>query len=116
MSLLQCSMVLVAGTVVIIALSLRQFRYLVPATALAAMALGFAVAQWRTHDVSAPVIDTELRHRIVSGDIVSVEPRGGRFRITIDVAAVAGLSAAETPERIRLTASAGQYAQVIPAA
>ena len=36
------------------------------------------------------------------------------FRITIDVAAVAGLSAAETPERIRLTASAGQYAQVSP--
>ena len=105
---------LVVGAITVVALSFRHFRYLVPAIALATIALGFAVAQWRTHDVAAPVIAKELRHRAVTGNIVSVEPRGGRFRITLDVAAIAGLSAPQTPVRVRLTASAGQYGGVRP--
>ncbi|MCZ6846192.1 MAG: ComEC/Rec2 family competence protein [Alphaproteobacteria bacterium] len=104
----------IVGAITVVALSFRHFRYLAPALAVAAIMLGFAVAQWRTHDVAAPVIAKELRHRIVTGDIVSVEPRRGRFRITLDVATIAGLGAPETPERVRLTASAGQYGGVRP--
>jgi competence protein ComEC len=105
---------LVAIALMGVALSARDFRYLVFAVALAAFALGFAVAQWRTHTVAAPVIAKELRYRIVTGDVVAVEPRGGRFRVTLDVAAVAGLSAPEAPARVRITASAGQYGGVRP--
>ncbi len=105
---------LVGGALVTVALTARQYRYLLPAIGLAAMALGFAVGQWRTHDVAAPVLVKELRHRAVTGDIVAVEPRGRRFRVTLDVAAIAGLSAAETPARVRLSASAGHYGVVRP--
>lgn len=105
---------LVAAALMVLVLSARRFRYVVPAIALCIAALGFAAAQWRTHDVAAPVIAKELRHRIVTGDIVSVEPRGGRVRLTVDVAQIAGLNAAETPERVRISASAGQYGGVRP--
>jgi competence protein ComEC len=106
--------VLVVCALIGLALSARSLRYLLPAVVLAAVALGFAAAQWRTHDVAAPVLTKEVRHRVVTGDIVSVEPRGGRFRITLDVAAIAGLSGAETPARVRVSASAGQYGGVRP--
>jgi competence protein ComEC len=104
----------ICGALVMVALSARNFRYLVPAIGVAVIALGFAGAQWRTHDVAAPVLTKELRHRAVTGDIVAVEPRGKRFRITLDVASIAGLSASETPARVRLSASAGHYGGVRP--
>lgn len=106
--------VLVGFAVMGLGLSARRFRYLVPAIALAAIALGFAAAQWRTHDVAAPVLAKELRHRAVTGDVVSVEPRDGRFRLILEVIAIAGLDGAATPERIRISAAAGQYGGVRP--
>jgi competence protein ComEC len=102
------------GAVTVVALSLRHYRFLLAAIMLATMAMGFAVAQWRTHDVAAPVITEELRHRIITGSVVTIEPRGGRFRITLDVTSIAGLSLSDAPERIRITASAGQYGGVRP--
>ena len=106
--------VLVGFAVMGLGLSARRFRYLVPAIALAAIALGFAAAQWRTHDVAAPVLAKELRHRAVTGDVVSVEPRDGRFRLILEVIAIAGLDGAATPERICISAAAGQYGGVRP--
>ncbi|NNE84916.1 MAG: DUF4131 domain-containing protein [Alphaproteobacteria bacterium] len=105
---------LVASALAVVALFLRRFRFLLAAIFLATLAVGFAVAQWRTHDVAAPVIAEELRHRVVTATIVAIEPRGTRFRITLDVATIAGLDTAETPEGVRLTASAGQYGGVRP--
>ncbi len=106
--------ILAVGALLALIASARAFRYLVAAIGLACVALGFAVAQWRTHDVAAPVIADELRHRYVTGDIVAVEPRGKRFRVTLDVVSLAGLNPNETPKRVRLTVSAGQYGGVSP--
>ncbi len=106
--------VVMVVAVAILALALRQFHLLVPAIALVAMALGFTVAQWRTHDVAAPVVAEELRHHVVTGNIVAAEPRGSRFRITVDVGRIAGLATPDTPARVRITASAGQYGGVRP--
>ena len=105
---------LVGSAVIVIALSARNIRYLMPAIAVAAVTLGFAVAQWRSHDVAAPVLAKELRYRAVTGAIVAVEPRGARFRVTLDVASISGLGVAETPARIRLSASAGHYGGARP--
>ncbi len=104
----------VGGAFAAVALLVRSFRYLVPAIGVTAIALGFAVAQWRSHDVAAPVLVKELRHRAVTGDIVAVEPRGKRLRITVDVVTIGGLSAPETPARVRISATANQYGGARP--
>lgn len=105
---------LVAIASLAVALSARHYRLLVAVIALATAALGFAVAQWRTHDVAAPVIAQELRHRTVVGDIATVEPRDNRFRLTLDVASIEGLDTVDLPARVRLSVSSGQYDGVRP--
>lgn len=95
-------------------LSVSSRRYMVPVIGISAIALGFSVAQWRTHDVAAPTLTEELRHRDITGVIAFVEPRKGRFRVTLEVEAIAGLAPLATPKRVRVTASSGQFGEGHP--
>ncbi|MFN7190599.1 MAG: ComEC family competence protein, partial [Rhodospirillales bacterium] len=74
----------------------------VAAVALAAIALGFTVAHWRSHDVAAPVLERRLASVSVTGRIVAIEARAEGERILLDRLAIAGLPPSQTPERIRV--------------
>ena len=74
----------------------------VASVALAAVSLGFAVAQWRSHDVAAPVLERRLASVAVAGRIVAIEPRAEGERVLLDRLSIAGLAPAQTPERIRV--------------
>jgi competence protein ComEC len=72
------------------------------ASALAATALGFGVAQFRTDDVAAPVLEQRLASVAVAGRIVAIEPRAEGVRLLLDRLSIAGRDPARTPERIRV--------------
>lgn len=70
--------------------------------ALLLVACGFAAAQLRTHLVSAPAIDQRLGPTTVAGTVVEVEAFTTGARLTLDALSITGLSAAQTPARVRL--------------
>ncbi len=75
----------------------------VAASALLAIALGFAAAKLRTTWVSAPVLERSLNLVTVSGWVELVEPRAGRGqRITLRVAEMRGIAAERRPHRVRV--------------
>lgn len=80
----------------------RRPRSAIAALAIAALAAGFADAQWRSHQVAAPVLAKRLGPVAVSGQIrsLSVNPEGGR--IVLQDLLIERLSPAATPRRIRL--------------
>ena len=70
---------------------------------LLASALGFALAQGRTHLVAAPIITSERVTLTVTGWIELVEPREQRGqRVTIRVHDIQDLAAERRPERVRV--------------
>src|SRR5262249_43321763 len=84
---------------------LARARPAVLAAALAgcAMALGFASAAWRTHDVAAPILGWRTGALEVTGRVAEVVGTAERGRLTLDQVTIAGLAAAETPARVRIT-------------
>jgi competence protein ComEC len=72
------------------------------AAALAALTLGFALAQMRAHDVAAPVVERRMGPVAVAGRVLAVEPRADGVRILLDRLSLAGFVPARTPETIRL--------------
>lgn len=70
--------------------------------ALIAFALGFVVAQWRTHDVAATVLDRTMSFAIIEGRIDAVEPAARGPRVILDFVSISRLDPAETPSRIRM--------------
>lgn len=72
------------------------------AAILAAMALGFALAQTRAHDVAAPVVERRQGPVAVTGRIVAIEPRADGVRVLLDRLSIAGFAPSRTPETIRL--------------
>ncbi|RMH53132.1 MAG: DUF4131 domain-containing protein, partial [Alphaproteobacteria bacterium] len=71
--------------------------------ALIWLAVGFALAVWRAHEVAAPVID-HAREATVEGRVldVSATPEGRR-RLLLDRVVVHGLDPRLTPARVRVT-------------
>jgi hypothetical protein len=69
---------------------------------LVAFALGFVVAQTRTHVVASPLLDRALGFAIVEGEIESVEPGPKGPRVILSVASLNSLPDAERPGRVRL--------------
>ena len=68
-----------------------------------AAVLGFALAQWRTHSVAAPVIAAERGTHDVTGWVELVEPRDGPGqRLTIRVHVIDGLAPDKQPRRVRV--------------
>ncbi|MBO6783169.1 MAG: ComEC/Rec2 family competence protein, partial [Alphaproteobacteria bacterium] len=92
---------LVAG-VAAAALMWRVWALRIVAVAILAMTLGFALAQWRTHDVAAPVLERTLNATAVTGQVLSVEPGVRGPRVVLAVEAIARLDGKPVPERIRL--------------
>jgi len=78
--------------------------------ALLAMAIGFAVAQWRTARVTAPMLDREIGPVAVEGRVVGQDllPSGG-VRVLLDRPMIERLEPERTPAqvRVRLTPSSG---------
>ncbi len=69
----------------------------------AMISLGFAIAQWQTESVRAPILKTRHGPVIVQGEVVRIEPtlRGGKVILAAPL--IARLSKEQTPRRIRLT-------------
>ncbi len=73
------------------------------AIAAIAVGLGFAMAQWRSHDVAAPVLTGEIGPATTSGRIVEVQAREHGVRLLFDHATISGLDVGATPKRVRIT-------------
>ncbi len=89
------------------ALAAAVLRRRGPTRALAAfglaLVLGLLLAVERTQRVAAPVLARPGTHT-VEGQVVAVEPRGGRFRLLLEEVRITGLAPAETPVRVRVGA------------
>jgi competence protein ComEC len=89
----------------VIAIWLARYRPLALAIAAAgtAAAIGFAIASWRTSQVAAPILSWRTGPVEVSGRVVEL----AGARLTLDRLDIAGLAAADTPERVRVTLRPG---------
>jgi competence protein ComEC len=90
----------VALAFAILGRSLASVRAL--AGAVLALAGGFAVAQYRAHDVSAPTIERRLGPATIEGRVTKIEPRPDGTRVTLDRLLIQGLTPERTPESVRL--------------
>ncbi len=68
---------------------------------LAAIALGFALAQARLHAVAAPVLE-RARVYAIEGRVIDLSPRPGGDRLLLDRVALAGIAPEATPATIRV--------------
>ena len=73
------------------------------AIALAAVALGFCIAQWRANRVAAPVLDGRVGPVVVSGQVGTVEARAKDIRVVIRRPRVGELEPDRTPHLVRVT-------------
>ena len=106
---------LLAAGVVLLAAAWRWWPAALVATGLALVALGFAVATWRTDRVAAPVLQKRVVGE-VSGRVTMVDTRdSGAERVTLDRVAIAGLAPEATPRKIRVTLRAADDAVAIGA-
>jgi competence protein ComEC len=82
------------------------------AGALLALSAGFALAQYRAHDVAAPVVERRLGPVALEGRVVEIAPRPDGVRVTLDRLSIAGLDPSNTPEnvRLRIDATLGEFA------
>ncbi len=97
-----------AGLFATLALLLR--RRAAPALALAALALlaaGVAVADWRTERVRAPVLAAPVGPTDVSGRVLWVGAGDGPQRYLLDHVRIEGVAPERTPERVRISVRSG---------
>lgn len=88
----------------------RHWAVVLPAIALATMALGFSAAQLRTHLVSAPVLERTIGPVAVTGTVEEVEllAEGGGRRVTLS--AVTLPDGIPEPARVRIRLRTGTVA------
>ena len=67
-----------------------------------AFSLGFVVAQWRTHDVAANVLNRALPFATVAGEVMTVEPGLQGARVVMAVQEMSRLTPEEMPARVRI--------------
>ena len=70
--------------------------------ALGMVGVGFAVAQLRTAQVAAPILERRLGPVEVSGQITDLDPRPQGLRMVMEQVQIAGLDADRTPARVRV--------------
>lgn len=97
----------------LVAAAWRWWPAAVVASGLALIALGFALATWRTDRVAAPVLQKRVVGEI-TGRVTAVDTRdSGAERVTLDRVGIAGLAPDATPEKIRVTLRASDPAVAI---
>lgn len=74
---------------------------------LAAAAIGFAAAQWRTLVMQEPVLHEEIGPTSVQGRIVAMDPLPGGVRVVLEGVRIGGLPPYDTPDRVRVTVRSG---------
>ena len=73
------------------------------ALALALIGAGFTLAGWRAHRLAAPVLEFRM-YGAVEGRVVGLDRSASDApRVTLDQVRLAGVSAARTPERVRIS-------------
>lgn len=70
--------------------------------------LGFAVAQWRTAVVAAPVLARSIGPTTVEGRVVLLESRPKGPRVTLATPRIGGIGPAETPGKVRVVLPGSQ--------
>ena len=70
--------------------------------AVAVIAAGFGVAQWRTAAVNAPILIERIGPTAVTGRVSKVETFPSGSRITLERPRIAGLLPNKVPEKIRI--------------
>ncbi len=91
-----------ALAIVAVLLALRVGQWVIPCSAIVAMALGFAAAQFETWWVAAPVLERRLGPVEVTGRLVSVDPLPEGARLVIATNRVGDLGADRMPVRLRV--------------
>ncbi len=76
------------------------------------VAAGFAVAQFRTHAVAAPVLARDFGPGWVSGRVVAVEKLPDGTRVLLDRLSLQGIAPDATPARVRLRLRKGDDAVI----
>lgn len=74
-----------------------------------AFSLGFVVAQWRTHDVAANVLNRALPFATVEGEVKTVEPALRGARVVMTVREMPRLTPEEMPARVRIRLHAADH-------
>ena len=67
------------------------------------ISLGFAIAQWRSEIVHAPILKHRLGPVIVHGEIIRIEPMLMGGKVIRDAPQIARFPQDQTPRRVRLT-------------
>ena len=88
--------------VLVVLLRPRGDGLVVAALMTAAIALGFCAAQYSTHAVGAPVLAKPYGPANVTGRVIGVEAFAKKPRVLLDQLSLRGLSAAQTPARVRI--------------
>ncbi len=102
-------MVGLAVSMVMAAVQRHRPAALAAMVALLAVAAGFAVSQWRTVLVAAPMLAERLGPTTVTGRVVAVEAHsGGRWRVVLERLRISRLEPGRTPEQIRISVTGKQ--------
>ncbi len=67
------------------------------------VSLGFAIAQWRTEAVRAPILERRIGPVVLQGEIIRIEPSLKGGKIILGAVEIPGLTAETTPNRVRLS-------------
>ncbi|HWE75885.1 MAG TPA: ComEC/Rec2 family competence protein [Stellaceae bacterium] len=94
--------VALAAVSIISLLAWRLARWVIPCSAIIAVALGFAAAQFEAWWVAAPVLDRRLGPVEITGRLVSVDPLPEGARLVIAPSHVGDLGGDRMPARLRV--------------
>ena len=87
----------------LVGVAFSRLRPWLPLLAVAVtLACGFAVAQWRTASVAAPILGERVGPTGIEGRVVRVEAAGRNRRLTLDRARIERFDAKSTPLRVRI--------------
>jgi competence protein ComEC len=91
-----------AATVAAAVAAVRSQRLVPPAVAAAAIALGFAAAQFQAWWVAAPVLEHRIGPVAIEGRLVAIDPLPEGTRLILEPRQIGRLDARQLPARIRV--------------